>query len=246
MRAPLVALVVALAVLVSACGRVFEKKYEYEEELYLDLDGSVTAYVNASVPALVALRGADLDVNPRARLDRERVRTLFAAPGVEVSRVSLSRREGRRFVHVRVDAARLEDLRRSAPFAWSSYQLTRRDEVVEFHQVVGGPAVRSVGSVGWTGAELVAFRMHLPSRIPFHNSKEPIQRGNILRWEQPLSERLKGVPVDMEAHMEPESILRHTLLLFGGTIVAAAATFALVIWWIARKGRTSPVVESRS
>jgi hypothetical protein len=88
--------------------------------------------------------------------------------------------------------------------------------------------------------------MHLPSRITFNNSRSPVQRGNILKWEQPLAERLKGVPLDIEAHMEPESILRHTLMLFGATIVAAAAAFALVIWWIARKGRTAEIVESRS
>jgi hypothetical protein len=37
--------------------------------------------------------------------------------------------------------------------------------------------------------------------------------------------------------MEPRSILYSTLLLFGGTILAVAATFAIVIWLIVRKGR---------
>jgi hypothetical protein len=45
--------------------------------------------------------------------------------------------------------------------------------------------------------------------------------------------------------METESILYRTLLLFGSTIVAAALTFVLVLWWIARKGRASEVAESR-
>jgi hypothetical protein len=44
--------------------------------------------------------------------------------------------------------------------------------------------------------------------------------------------------------MEPQSILYSTLLLFGGTIVAAAAAFAIVIWVIARKGRTSQATAS--
>ena len=34
-------------------GGIFRQQFEYEEELYLQLDGSVTAYVNASIPALV-------------------------------------------------------------------------------------------------------------------------------------------------------------------------------------------------
>jgi hypothetical protein len=241
-----VAGILALAVVMSGCRGVLKKEYEYEEELYLALDGSASLYVNASVPALVALRGVDLDVDPGARLDRQRVRAIFAGPNVEVSRVSTSRRNGRRFVHVRVDADRLTDLQRLAPFAWSKYSMGGRGDVIEFHQVVGAPAAKPVGDVGWTGAELVAFRMHLPSRIPYHNApSREVQRGNILEWEQPLAERLKGAPVDIQVHLETRSILYSTLLLFGGTIVAAAFAFALVLWWIARKGRDSQMAESR-
>jgi hypothetical protein len=88
------AAIVAVAVLVGGCSGLLKEQYEYEEELYLSLDGSATLNVNASVAALVALRGADLDVDPRARLDRNRVRAFFEGPGVEVARVSTSRRDG--------------------------------------------------------------------------------------------------------------------------------------------------------
>jgi hypothetical protein len=133
-----------------------------------------------------------------------------------------------------------------APVAWSTYSMRRRDEVIEFRQVVGAPAAKAVDNPGWTGAELVAFRMHLPSEIPYHNApSKKVQRGNILEWEQPLAERLKGTPLDIQAHMATQSILYSTLVLFGGTIVAAAASFAIVIWWIARKGRTSQIATSR-
>lgn len=245
MRARWVALVIALAVAASACRGVIKPEYEYEEELYLGLDGSATLYVNASVAALVALRGADLDVDARARFDRTRVRALFEGPNVRVSTPTSSRRNGRRFVHVRVDAQRLADLQALAPFAWSSYALARRGDVIAFRQVVGAASGKTVGDVGWTGDELVAFRMHLPSRIPYHNSKETVQRGNILEWEQPLQARLAGTPLEIEAHLETESILSRTLLLFASTIVAAALGFAVVLWWIARKGRSSEMAESR-
>jgi hypothetical protein len=245
MRAPWAAIVLALVVAGSSCGGVITPEYEYEEELFLDLDGSATVYVNASVPALVALRGADLDIDPRSRFDRRRVRAVFEGPNVDVSTPTTSRRNGRRFVHVRVAAERLADLQKLAPFAWSSYTFARRGEVMEFRQVVGGSAGRRVGDVGWTGKEIVAFRMHLPSRIPYHNSKATVQRGNILEWEQPLTVRLAGTPLAIEAHMETESILSRTLLLFATTIVAAAFAFALVLWWIARKGRSSEMAESR-
>jgi hypothetical protein len=245
MRAPWVVLFLALAVTASACRGVMKPEYEYEEELYLDLDGSATMYVNASVPALVGLRGADLDVDPRARFDRERVRALFQGPNVKVSTPTSSRRDGRRFVHVRVDANRLADLQKLAPFAWSSYQLATSGDLIEFRQLVGAASGKSVGNVGWAGNEIVAFRMHLPSRIRFHNSKGGEQRGNILEWEQPLTSRLAGAPLDIQAHIDTESILARTLLLFASTIVAAAGAFALVLWWIARKGRSSEMAESR-
>jgi hypothetical protein len=234
---PLVCLAALLtaAIAASSCRGVLKKEYEYEEELYLDLDGSATLYVNASVPALIALRGVDLDVNPRARFNRERVRAIFAGRNVSVRTPTTSRRHGRRFVHVRVDADRLSALQALAPFAWSTYSMAQRGEVIEFRQVVGAPAARAVGDVGWTGAELVAFRMHLPSRIPFHNAPSGVQRGNILGWEQRLADRLKGAPLDIQAHMEPQSILYSTLLLFGGTVVAAFAALGVVIWALARK-----------
>jgi hypothetical protein len=236
--------VLACAIAAASCRGLLKKEHEYEEELYLDLDGSATLYVNASVPALVALRGVDLDVNPRARFNRDRVRAVFSGPRVSVRTPTTSRRHGRRFVHVRVDADRLSDLQALAPFAWSTYSMASRDEVIQFRQVVGAPAAKAVGDVGWTGAELVAFRMHLPSRIPFHNSPSGVQRGNILEWEQRLADRLKGAPLDIQAHMEPRSILYSTLLLFGGTVVAAFGALAVIIWLIARRGRTSQAAAS--
>src|SRR5919106_1925741 len=243
MRPPWVVVLLTLAVVASACRGVLKPEYEYEEGLYLDLDGSATLYVNASVAALVALRGVDLNTNPRARFDRQRVRAIFEGEHVTVRTPTTSRRNGRRFIHVRVDADRLADLQRLAPFAWSTYSMRRRDEVIEFRQVVGAPAARAIGDVGWTGEELVAFRMHLPSEIPYHNApSHKVQRGNILEWEQLLTDRLKGAPLDIQAHMTTQSILYSTLLLFGGTILAAAATFAIVIWWIARKGRNIELI----
>jgi len=47
-------------------------------------------------------------------------------------------------------------------------------------------------------------------------------------------------------NMEPRSILYSTLLLFGATVLAAAATFAIVIWLIARKGRVADATRPSS
>lgn len=228
-----------LAALASAsCRSVLKPKYEYDEDVFLALDGSAIVYLNASIPALVALRGLDLDVDPRARLDRAKVRAFFESPVTHVVNTTASRRDHRRYVHLRIEVADIRRLSEAAPFAWSTYQMTRADDLVTFQQTLGASAARSVGDVGWHGDERVAFRLHLPSRVPYHNSPtRAIERGNIIVWEQLLTDRLKGQPVSIEVRMEPQSILTRTLTLFGITIVMAMATFAWAIWWVRRQGR---------
>jgi hypothetical protein len=221
-RAVLSFTALACALVTSGCGGLLKTQYEYEEELYLSLDGSATINVNASVASLVALRA------------------LFEAPGAQVTRVSLSRRHGRRFVHVSVDVRDVHQLQRFPMFSWSTYKFEREGDVFAYRQMVGAPANQPVGDVGWTGEELVIFRMHIPSEIPYHNApSKRTERGNILEWVQPLRERLSGTPIDVQVRMEPESILYTTLLLFGVTVVAAAIAFGVVIWWVARRGRES-------
>jgi hypothetical protein len=225
---------VLIAVLASiACGNVIARKYEYEEEVFLDLDGSATVYVNASVPALVALRGAKLPVAPGARLDRLVVRDLYETPVSHVASVTTSRREGRRYVHLRLDVADIRRLAEAPPFAWSSYMYREQDGQFEFVQNMREAAGLSPGSPGWDGSELVAVRLHLPSVITWHNSpSNRVERGNIVVWEQPLSERQKGAPLEIVARMETQSILFRTLALFGAMGVLVVLTFIAVIWYV--------------
>jgi hypothetical protein len=232
-----VPLLLAFGLSMFACGRPLVRQYEYEEDIDLSLDGSAVVYVNASVPALVALRGLDLEPQPGARLDRARIREIFNSEACRVSQVSASRRAGRRFVHVRIDVPDIRQLGNAPPFAWSTYRFARADSVWTYQQKVGPSAGKQVGPVGWTGRELVAFRLHIPSRIEFHNTlRENFLRGNILVWEQPLVSRLAGQPLDIQVRMRTQSILRHTLLLFAGSGLAAIAALAALVWWVVRKG----------
>ena len=224
---------VVIAVLASiACGSVIARKYEYEEEIFLSLDGSATVYVNASVPALVALRGVPLPLDPNARLDRTIVRDIYSTPVSSVATVTTSRREGRRYVHLRIGVDDIRRLGEAAPFAWSTYRYLEGD-TFEFAQHMQASAAREVGNVGWDGDELIAVRLHLPSKVTFHNSpSRRIERGNIIVWEQPLSERIKGTPLEVEARMEKESILFRTLALFGAMGVLVVFTFIGAIWFV--------------
>ena len=227
---------VLVALFSASCRGTFSRKYEYEEDIYLNVDGSATVYVNASVAALVALRGLDLDPDPRARFDRRRVRALFESPYSQVESVTGSRRDNRRYVHLRINVPDISKLGEVAPFAWSLYVVERDGDLVKYRQRLGPSAARDVGDTGWTGAEVVAIRLHLPSRVPFHNapSKE-IERGNIIRWEQTLVDRMKGQPIDIEVQMEARSILVRTLVLFAAMVGLAALTFAIAIWLVMRR-----------
>jgi hypothetical protein len=234
---------VLIAVLASvACDNVIARKYEYEEEIFLALDGSATVYVNASVPALVALRGLSLPLDPAARLDRLAVRDLYETAVSNVESVTISRREGRRYVHLRMAVADIRRLGEAPPFAWSQYRYQEQEGQYEFTQTMGAAgqpspkgsgAPGSLGNVGWDGSELMAVRMHLPSKVTFHNSpSKRVERGNIIEWEQSLAERQKGVPIEIVARMETQSILFRTLALFGAMGVLVVITFIAAIWYV--------------
>ena len=239
-----------------ACGGggFFSKQYEYEEDLYLATDGSADLIVNASIPALVSLRGLPLDVDPAWQVDRNKVRALYESPVTRVTRVSRPwRRDGRRFVQVRVAIGDVRKLETAPPFSWSHYALGEEQDLRVFRQTVGPSALRpgTLRNYGWKGNELVAFRLHLPSRIVEHNAKDidtnegsAVQRGNILAWEQLLTDRLDGRPISIEVRMDRQSILYTTLWLFAGAFAAAVLLLCGVIWLTIRKGAREAATTS--
>jgi hypothetical protein len=239
-----------------ACrGGILGKQYEYEEDLYLSLDGTATVVVNSSLAALAALRGIDVDVNPSARLDLNQIRSAYQSPLTQVTRVSPPwRRAGRRFVQVRLNVSDVRKLSEAAPFAWSRYTLVVQDGHHVFEQKVGASALKrgTLQNVGWNGSEVVAFRLHLPSRILWHNSRDldtdqpsGVKRGNILAWEQHLADRLDGAPLAIRVELDSQSILHRTLWLFAGAFTAAVAVLALLIWLTMRKGAEEATETSK-
>ncbi len=220
----------------------FFDRTEYEEDIHLSLDGTATVYVNGSVAAFEALRGAPFATDRSTRPDRRRIQEFFSTPVTRVQRATTSRRRGRPFVHVRVAVQDIRRLSEAAPFAWSTYQFDREGDLYVFKQVLGGGQVmkgKDAGDAGWTGRELVAFRVHLPSKITFHNTLPGnLKRGNILVWEQTLEERRRGTPVALDARMQTQSILYRTLSLFGATLTLVGLMFGTLIWWILRQKRT--------
>jgi hypothetical protein len=230
-----------------ACSAVpFGRQYEYEEQLYLDVDGSATVTVAASFPALVALRGLPLDPSPGGRTDRDEVRRALDAVGCGVDTVNRGwRRRGRRFIQFQISTDDVSTLSSCGALSWSSYSLNATEGVLHYVQRVGAPTPGDPGAVNWDGSELVAFKLHLPSRIYDHNVRrlednEPgdIDRGNILTWEQRLADRRTGAPVTMDVKMDPTSILFTTLWLFAGAFTAAVIALGSIVWWVKRRGTT--------
>jgi hypothetical protein len=236
MRLAAAVLALLMSVSCSGGGLSLFQQYEYEEDMYLALDGSATLYVNGSMPALAALRGAPFDTRPEIAIDRDAVRRYFTTPVTEVNRrPATSRRNNRRYAHARVEVRDVRQLPSAPPFAWSSYSFERKDDLFVFKQTVGKSANAEVPGVKWDGGEVVAFRLHLPSKVVWHTGEGNLRRGNILVWEQSLSDRLKGVPIEIEARIETQSILYRALWLFGGTILVVAAGFVAVWMSLTRR-----------
>jgi hypothetical protein len=243
---PLAVLLIATGLTAACGGSLFSKQYEYEEDVYLASDGSARVIVNASIPALVALRGLPLDADSSAQVDRDGIRTAYESPHTRVTRVSRPwRRDGRRFVQVRVEIQDIRKLESVAPFAWSRYALEEANGQRIYRQTVGASAFRpgTLQNYGWKGKELVAVRLHMPSRILEHNARDfdtnetsTVQRGNILAWEQLLTERLDGRPITIEVRMDRQSILYTTLWLFAGAFAGAVLLLVLIVWLTVRKG----------
>lgn len=250
----------AVTAVAAACTNPLGRQYEYEEQLYLYVDGGATLVIDASIPALVALRKLPLDPSPKTPVDPDQVRRLFATAGCADVRVgSPWVRQGRRFVQVTVQAADVRQLAACGPASWSTFQFDRQQEgdreVIHYRQTVGPPAAGDPGPVSWTGNELVGFKLHLPSRIIFHNVKrledgsngEP-SRGNILTYEQYLRDRRAGKPIEIDVRMDSQSILYRTLWLFAGAFAAAATAIIGIVWLTirrARKRRPNPVPPYR-
>jgi hypothetical protein len=254
-RTTLRAFALALTLAAAACsGRSpLGPEYEYEEDLTLSMDGSAALVVNASVEALNALKGLTLDPSARADRLREQIRPFYTSPFTTVGRISTWTRRGRRFFGIHIAVSDVRSLPYTPSSPWARYELRTDGDQVVFRERLSRPPPPSPPLPQWRGDEIVAYRLHLPARIRFQNSRyldagpsRPASRGNILTWEQRLQQRLEGRPIAyaadktpdvMEARMDRESILYRTLWLFGIAFAAALMVLAGLIWLTMRRGR---------
>ena len=185
--------------------------------MYLSLDGSATVYVNTSIPALNALRGTSFDPSPNARAST----ATPSAPSFRrrtpawsgCARRAAATAGSSTCGSTSTTCARLSE---AAPFAWSTYQFKRDGDLFVYRQTVGAVRRQAIRAASdWNGGELVAVPPAPAEQDPLPQHSRDIGRGNILVWEQPLADRLRGEPLELDARMEPQSILYRTLWLFG-------------------------------
>ena len=126
-------------------------------------------------------------------------------------------------MHIRLEVDDITKLAGVAPFAWSTYRL---GEAPAEGRRVGGEGRRRRSRSN--GSEMVRVPvLHLPSKIRYHNTKRDVGHGDILVWEQSLSDRLRGVPLELDARMvRPSESSTRRLALFGIAFVVVAVVFS--------------------
>jgi hypothetical protein len=214
--------------------------YEFDQELWLRVDGSGSVNVTGRPELWAAFTDADPET-----LTPESLRALFERSGLRVREVTRTRRDGRSYLFV---AAEFEDVNRlggSPAFPDLVIGLRREGELLVLEgrwtpaAADDPPAARA--------DELTAIRFHLPSRVRSHrNAVEGVERGNIVSWRQPLTAALAGETLEFGARMEDTSVLRETLLVFvmGGALGLTLVALGLFHFW--RRGRRALAAQDRA
>jgi hypothetical protein len=211
--------------------------YEYEHELWLNVDGSGTVSVTGRPELWAAFKGLPGSQDPESSAARDAARALFESSGLRVRRVALTHRGGRAYLFVKADFDDVNALASTRAFPDLRISLKRQDDRLildgAWSRPEAGPPSRAGDRDG-----LIAVRFHLPSRIYFHrNATAGVERGNILSWSLSLDRALGGSALPFGASLGSRSIFWSTVSLFGAAIVTALALLALTLGLVAYRGR---------
>ena len=237
-RSPiLLTLLVPWALALPACT-----SYEYEEEVFLEVDGSGRLRVSGSSEILQALNG----LNGLNRTDGGSMSSMtsrFEGPGFELDSVRESEREGRKFVHVQGRFADWNELCAHPAFADRECRLdVTDDDELELYLTLPRPE----GDIpeGVSPDAPLALRFHFPSTVHYHNSRSDIERGNIIGWERTASEHFDAPELVVEARFERRSVLATTVVTLGTAIAVILFLVALALLLMVRKGRRQLALEA--
>jgi len=225
------------AALLLALGLSGCLKYEYEHEFWLRVDGSGAVNVTGRPALWTAFKGLGNPRDPDTTATRDAVRALFERSGLQVKRVTLTRREGRPYLFVSAEFADVNRLNGTPAFPDLRIGLRREQDRLVLEGTWARPKdAPDVGARDRDG--LMAVRFHLPSKVFGHkNAAEGVERGNILGWRQEVAQGLDGRGLDFGAEMDERSILLSTVVLFATAIVIALLLLGGGLWAVVRRGR---------
>jgi hypothetical protein len=210
--------------------------YEYEHEIWLQVNGSGTVNVTGRPSLWTAFKSLPLDEHDPDAMKRA-AREVFERSGLEVRRVTVTTRGGRPYLFVSAD---FKDVNRlSYTPAFPDLRLGLRREGGRL--LLDGSWQRPIEAL--PGGErdregLMAVRFHLPSKVYGHRrAADGVGRGNILGWRQETAPALDGGRLEFGAEMDERSILSSTVMLFAGAVVLAVVLLSLALWAVVRQGR---------
>lgn len=211
--------------------------YEYEHEIWLRVDGSGTVNVTGRPALWTAFKSLPLDPQGDPDALKQAVRQLFESSGLQVKRVTLTSRRGRRYLFVSADFRDVNRISYTPAFPDLRVGLRREGGRLQ----LDGSWQRPLEALAAGDAErdgLMAVRFHLPSKVYHHRRAVfGVERGNILGWRQETAAALAGGRLELGAEMDERSILFSTVMLFAGAVVLAVLLLALGLWAVVRRGR---------
>jgi len=210
--------------------------YEYEHEIWLQVDGSGVVHVTGRPALWTAFKSLPLDESDPEAM-KKAARKLFEESGLDVKRVTVTRRRGHRYLFV---SAAFKDVNRiSYTPAFPDLRVGLRRE--DGRLMLDGSWQRPIEAL--PGGEkdrdgLMAVRFHLPSKVYSHRrAADGVERGNILGWRQETAAAFDGGRLEFGATMDERSILSSTVMLFAGAVVLAVVLLSIALWAVVRQGR---------
>ena len=209
--------------------------YEYEHEIWLQVDGSGTVNVTGRPALWTAFKSLPLDENDTEAM-KKAARELFQRSGLAVRRVTVTKRRGHLYLFVSADFGDVNRVSYTPAFPDLRVGLRREGGRL----MLDGSWQRPIEALGGGRDRegLMAVRFHLPSKVYGHRrAADGVERGNILGWRQETAQALDGGRLEFGADMDGRSILSSTVMLFAGAVVLAVVLLAVALWAVVRRGR---------
>src|SRR5512134_3444947 len=157
--------------------------YEYEHEIWLQVDGSGTVNVTGRPTLWTAFKSLPLDEGDPDAM-KKAARELFERSGLEVKQVTVTKRGGQRYLFVSADFRDVNRISYTPAFPDLRVGLRREAGRLQLDGSWQRPLEALPGGEQDRAGQM-AVRFHLPSKVYRHRRAAfGVERGNILGWLQ--------------------------------------------------------------